>query len=210
MQTQEGVNCFSKMIFTVFYTMIGRVGTRYVSRDEREEKRRRRRGIGIASFIIRLPAISPASVIPHDLGGFSLRSKALPDKTVQIEFDSYRLLYSDINLVFAIDTHTSVLTLAVFALYIFKSAAFSFPHVFPLTSSCPFFFFSIADSEDRGKKKILFTLFECRYATAQHTRSFTECLMYKPRALITGHHRVKWMSDKLALNTATPSPLLCI
>lgn len=28
-------------------------------------------------FIIRLPAISPTSVIPHDLGGFSLRSKTL-------------------------------------------------------------------------------------------------------------------------------------
>lgn len=63
-------------------------------------------------------------VIPHDLGGFSLRSKALRDKTVQIEFDSYRLLYSAINLVFAIETQTAVLTLAVFILYNFKIAAF--------------------------------------------------------------------------------------
>lgn len=70
--------------------------------------------------------ISPASVIPHDLGGFSLRSKALPDKTVQIEFDRYRLLYSSINLVFAIDTCTSVLTLAVIARYTFNVATFSF------------------------------------------------------------------------------------
>lgn len=60
--------------------MIGHVGTRYVSRDEREQRGRRRArgagggggGVGIASFIIRLPAIFPASVIPHDLGGFSL------------------------------------------------------------------------------------------------------------------------------------------
>lgn len=81
-------------------------------------------GIGIASFIIRLPAISPASVIPHDLGGFSLRFKALRDKTVQIEFDSYRDLYSAINLVFAIETHISVLTLAIFVRYNFKTAAF--------------------------------------------------------------------------------------
>lgn len=123
-QAQDGVNCFSKMISLC--SMIGHVGTRYVSRDEREGKRRRRGGIGIASFIIRLPAISPASVIPRDLRGFSLRSKALRDKTVQIEFDSYRLLYSAINLVFAIETHTSVLTLAVFVLYSFKTAAFPF------------------------------------------------------------------------------------
>lgn len=68
-------------------------------------------GGGIASFIIRLPTIFPASVIPHDLGGFSLRYKALPDKTVQIEFDRYQLSYSPINLVFAIDTRTSVVTL---------------------------------------------------------------------------------------------------
>lgn len=93
-----------------FHCVIGCVGTRYVSRDERKAKRWRWRGIGIASFIIRLPAISPASVIPHDLGGFSLRSKTLWDKTVQIEFDSYRLLYSAINLAFAIETHTSQLT----------------------------------------------------------------------------------------------------
>lgn len=123
-QTWEGVYCFSKMIS--LFSMIGRVGTRYVSRDEREQKRWRRGGIGIASFIMRSPAISPASVIPHDLGGFSLRSKALPDKTVQIEFDRYRLLYSSINLVFAIDTCTSVLTLAVIALYAFNVATFSF------------------------------------------------------------------------------------
>lgn len=115
--------------------MIGRIGTRYVSRDEREAKRRRRGGIGIASFIIRLPAISPASVIPHDLGGFSLRSKALRDKTVQIEFDSYRLLYSAINLVFAIETHISVLTLAVFVLYSFKTAAISFSYISPFFHS---------------------------------------------------------------------------
>lgn len=137
----------------MFYTTIGRVGARYVSRDEREAKRRRRGGIGIASFIIRLPAISPASVIPHDLGGFSLRSKALPDKTVQIEFDSYRLLYSTINLVFAIDTRTSVLTSAVFVLYIFNAASFSFPLVVPLTSLC--LFLSIADNE--YKKRISFS-----------------------------------------------------
>ena len=104
--------------------MIGCVGTRYVSRDERGAKKRRRAGIGIASFIIRLPAISPASVIPHDLGGFSLRSKALRDKTVQIEFDSYRVLYSAINLVFALETHISVLTLAIFVLYSFRTATF--------------------------------------------------------------------------------------
>lgn len=139
-QTQEGVNCFSKMIFTVFYTMIGRVGTRYVSREERE-KRRRRGGIAIASFIIRLPVISPASVIPHDLGGFSLRSKALRDKTVQIEFDSYQLLYSSINLVFTIDTRMSVLTLAAFLLYIFK--AFSFSHI-SLWTAVSFFFFLLS------------------------------------------------------------------
>lgn len=95
--------------------MIGHVGTRYVSIDEREVKKRRRVGSGIASFIIRLPVIFLAPVTLHDLGGFSLRSKALRDKTVQIEFDSYRLLYSAVNLVFAIETHTSVLTLAAFA-----------------------------------------------------------------------------------------------
>lgn len=56
------------------------------------EMRGKRKGGGIAtaSFIIRLPCdFLPASVIPHDLGGFSLKSKALPDKTVQIEFDRY-------------------------------------------------------------------------------------------------------------------------
>lgn len=111
--------------------MIGRVGTRYVSRDEREAKRRRREGIGIASFIIRLPAISPASVIPHDLGGFSLRSKALRDKTVQIEFDSYRLLYSAINLVFAIETHTSQLTLLCLYCIVLKPQAFHSLTSFP-------------------------------------------------------------------------------
>lgn len=71
--------------------MVGDVGTRYVSRDAQEEKLRRQGGIEKAPFI--LPKISPASVIPHDLGGFTLRSKALPDKTVQIEFDSCRLIF---------------------------------------------------------------------------------------------------------------------
>lgn len=66
---------------------IGRVGTRCVSGDEREEKRRR----DCNSFIHHKVACDflPASVIPHDLGGFSLKSKALADKTVQIEFDRY-------------------------------------------------------------------------------------------------------------------------
>lgn len=80
--------------FTVFCTMTGSEGIRYVSRDERRAERKRRAGIEIASFIIRLPVISPTPVILHDLGGFSLRSKALRDKTLQIEFDSYHLLCS--------------------------------------------------------------------------------------------------------------------
>lgn len=75
--------------FTVFRSVIGPVGTRYGSWDEGRREKGEARRAGIASFIIRLPEISPASVIPHDLGGFSLRSEARRDKTVQIEFDSY-------------------------------------------------------------------------------------------------------------------------
>lgn len=118
-----------------------------------------RKGIGIASFITRLPAISPASVIPHDLGGFSLRSKALWDKTVQIEFDSYPLFYSAINPVFAVGTNTSVLTLAVFLLYSFKTAAlFILLHI-SLNQPVSFLFF-IAETEIKGN--LLLTPAECR------------------------------------------------
>lgn len=101
-------------------------------------------GIGIASFIIRLPAIFPASVIPHDLGGFSLRSKALPDKTVQIEFDRYRLSYSPINLVVTIDTCTSVVTLCVIALYTLHVADYSFTSF----SFLKFLLFCLVDTKD--------------------------------------------------------------
>lgn len=136
--------------------MIGHVGTRYVSIDEREVKRRRRREIGIALFVIRLPAIFLTPVIPHDLGGFSLRSKALRDKTVQIEFDSYQLLYSAVNLVFAIEAHTSVLNW-LYLYCSFKTAAFCFSYIFPFPSLCLFRLQTM-----KKKKVAFFTLFECR------------------------------------------------
>lgn len=68
--------------------------------ERREKEKTRRRDCN--SFIHHKVACDflPASVIPHDLGGFSLKSKALPDKTVQIEFDRYRPWYSAINLLF--------------------------------------------------------------------------------------------------------------
>lgn len=97
--TRDGARFILWDYFTVFYRMSGSVDTRHVSRDERGAKVRRWGGIGIASFIIRLPAIPPASVILHDLGGFSLRSKALRDKTLHIQFDSNHLLYSALTLV---------------------------------------------------------------------------------------------------------------
>lgn len=161
-------------------------------------KKRRRAGIGIASFIIRLPVIFLAPVTLHDLGGFSLRSRALWDKTVQIEFDSYRLLYSAVNLVFAIETHTSVSTLAVFVASIWNSSLFILLH---LSSSPHFvFFFFILLQTMKIKKRISFS----RYLNADKSMSSTPAASLntlntslRQVSLEIGHHRVEWMSDRL-------------